>query len=149
MPSGNNKALAKHVENFCSENGFSFTEPRRYVLDIIALSKEPVGAYEILERLGKKLNDPKPPTVYRAIDFLSKHGFIHRIESLNAYVTCNAGHLHSGSQFMICKNCGTVEEVHLCSLPDSLKKAAKAKNFDIHHWNLELHGNCSKCSTKR
>lgn len=115
------------------------------VLKIIAASSKPLGAYEILEELGKVIANPKPPTVYRAIEFWQEQGFIHRIESLNAYVICEAGHRHTGSQFMICDDCGLVIETHLHELPKSLQKSVTEKTFAPSSWNVEIHGRCEKC----
>jgi Fur family zinc uptake transcriptional regulator len=92
-----------------------------------------------------KLNKPKPPTAYRAIEFWQKHGFIHRIESLNAYTACKAGHHHQGSQFMICNDCGHVTEAHSCDIPQPLKDNIENGAFQASHWNLEVHGVCAKC----
>ena len=135
----------KKAQEFCESNGHRWTDPRRYVLQILQSSKRAMTAYEILENLGKYLDKPKPPTAYRAIEFWQAHGFIHRIESLNAYVLCNAEHHHDGSQFMICDGCGDVEEAHLCHLPKGLDDKATATNFKVHHWSVELHGQCDKC----
>lgn len=134
------------AEAFCKQHGHRFTDPRRHVLHIITTSHKPLSAYDILGRLGEMLNNPKPPTAYRAIEFWQKHGFIHRLESLNAYVACQAGHRHAGSQFMICEGCGIVIETHLCHLPQSLEKAATAQNFTPTRWSLELHGQCHNCA---
>lgn len=139
-------SLLKTYDTYCKEAGLRASEPRRYVLEIIAGADKPATAYEILDALGKKIKSPKPPTVYRALESLSEHGFIHRIESLNAYIACGEGHRHQGSQFMICDSCGHVEEIHLCSVPDSLQKQAAAKDFTIKYWNVELHGQCAQCS---
>ena len=95
--------------------------------------------------MGHTLKNPKPPTAYRALDFLVEHGFVHRIESLNAYVSCDVDHKHTGSQFMICDSCDGVEEIYLCALPPKLQKKADGKGFTLHHWNIELHGTCRKC----
>lgn len=137
--------LIQDVAEYCLQKGFRFTEPRQFVLDIIARSKKPIGAYEVLEKLSKKLKNPKPPTAYRAIEFLSAHGFIHRIESLNAYIICQSDHLHKGSQFMICDQCGTVLETHLCDLPEPLVKKTRDAHFYLTRWNVELHGICQTC----
>lgn len=134
------------LEDYCWEKGLRLMDPRRYVFEIITGSAVPLSAYHILEALGKKLRNPKPPTAYRAIDFLAAHKFIHRIESLNAYVTCGAGHHHSGAQFAICDSCGCVTEIHLCSVPESLQKKTAEQNFQVSYWNVELHGTCRKCS---
>ena len=133
------------LKNYCKEHGERFTAPREYVLEIIASASKPLTAYDALEELSKKLDNPKPPTAYRALEFLQEHGFIHRIESLNAYIYCSENHRHHGSQFMICDECGRVEEIHLCHMPEGLSKQAQAKNFHPDFWNLELHGKCGDC----
>lgn len=139
------KSLLKSYDAYCKEARLRASEPRRFVLEIIANAKKPATAYEILDALAKKIKSPKPPTVYRALESLSEHGFIHRIESLNAYIACDESHRHQGSQFMICDGCGRVEEIHLCSAPESLQKQAAAKKFSIEYWNVELHGTCIRC----
>jgi Fur family zinc uptake transcriptional regulator len=139
----------KQAEDYCKANALQFTAPRRAVLKIIAASKKPLGAYEILEKLGKHLDNPKPPTAYRALEFLQTHGLIHRIESLNAYLACHAGHRHSGSQFMICTACDAVIEAHICSLPESLQKKLVETSFNATYWSAEIHGLCAGCQKKR
>ncbi len=139
------KAMRKALETYAVENGHRLTDPRRYTLDIIAGAAKPLTAYDVLDALGEKLDKPKPPTAYRALEFLVEHGFVHRIESLNAYVTCAENHKHKGSQFMICDICGRAEEVHLCHIPEGLSKQASGKGFTLSHWNAELHGRCGKC----
>lgn len=138
--------LVKGVEAYCAENGIRFTEPRRHVLEIIASAKKPIGAYDVLEALGGYLADPKPPTAYRAIEFLSEHGFVHRIESLNAYVICGTDHRHHGSQFLVCDGCGAVIEAHLCQIPRDLAAQAEKQGFSLNRWNAELHGTCKDCA---
>jgi len=140
------KTLLKKFDEYCEGRKLRVTPPRRFTLEIIGSAKQPVTAYEALEQLGGKLDNPKPPTAYRALEFLSRHGFIHRIESLNAYIACGAGHHHQGSQFMICDTCGRVEEAHLCSLPPALKDKAAKEGFALNYWNAELHGVCKNCA---
>ena len=140
-----NKSIEKKALKFCIENKLRLTEPRLEVLKIITFSKKPIKAYEVLEKLGKFINNPKPPTAYRAIDFWQKYNFIHRIESLNAYLSCDADHLHKGSQFLICDDCGGVIESHLCELPHSLKISSEKNAFSPSRWSLEINGLCSQC----
>ena len=138
--------LVKQTEAMCAEKGIRFTEPRRHVLEIIAGARKPMGAYDILEALGQYIDDPKPPTAYRAIEFLQEQDMIHRIESLNAYVLCGSDHRHNGSQFLICDSCGTVVEAHICHVPDDLARRAKDEGFSLKRWDAELHGLCSACA---
>ena len=129
----------------CLSRGLRPTPARVFVYDIIRAARKPLGAYDILAALGRKMPNPKPPTAYRAIEFLQDNGFIHRIESLNAYVVCHADHTHHGSQFMICDDCGKVIETHLCDVPGPLAERAKKEKFTVVKWNAELHGTCADC----
>lgn len=137
--------LSKRVAADCAAAGVRFTEPRQYVLEIIAAAKKPIGAYDILAALSEKIENPKPPTAYRALEFLQEQGLIHCIESLNAYVLCDIDHRHAGSQFMICDECGNVAEAHLCELPQDLAGKTNAAGFRLSSWNAELHGTCKDC----
>jgi len=140
------KQILQSYNKYCEEQSLRASKPREEVLRIIASAKKPQTAYEILDELGKVIKSPKPPTVYRALEALSEHGFIHRIESLNAYIACDENHRHDGSQFMICDDCGGVIETHLCELPQSLRDKALQSTFVPSCWNLEIHGTCEECA---
>ena len=139
------KSSPKTFEEFCQQHGLRVTPPRLSAYKIVRETTKPISAYEVLEQMSKDLKNPKPPTAYRALDFLEQHGFVHRIESLNAYVSCDVNHKHDGSQFMICDSCGNVDEIHLCSLPKTLNEKVANENFTLRHWNVEVHGVCADC----
>lgn len=134
------------IETYCKEHAIRMTQSRREVARIIASSNCAIGAYDILEKLSDVLDNPKPPTVYRAIDFLMENQFIHKVESLNAFIACNTDHRHSGAQFLVCDTCGRVEEAHICSMPASLASSVKKTGFVADSWNLEVHGKCEICA---
>lgn len=131
---------------FCARHKERLTKPRLEVLKIIASSSKPLGAYKTLEKLGEVVQSPKPPTAYRAIEFWQRKGFIHRIESLNAYVICRVGHRHKGGLFMICDDCGAVIETHIRDMPEPLKDSATKNTFTPSNWSIEIHGLCSWCN---
>lgn len=137
--------VIERATNYCSEHHERLTEPRLEVLKILSHSSQPLGAYEILDRLGKVLVSPKPPTVYRAIDFWLEHGFIHRIESLNAYILCHAECRHLGAQFIICDECGFVAESNIFEIPKALKQLTTSHAFTASSCHIELHGLCGSC----
>lgn len=139
------RKLLDELKAYCNEKGQRYTPPRYTTLEVIAASNVPIGAYDIIEQMGKITEKPKPATVYRSIEFLQEHGFIHKIESLNAFVVCHAGHSHEGSQFIVCNDCGTVEEIHLCHLPKDLKAQVDSSGFKMDRWNTEIHGVCQRC----
>jgi Fur family zinc uptake transcriptional regulator len=73
-----------------------------------ARKPQALGAYEIIDRLTDK-SRPAPITIYRALDFLRENGFVHRIESRNAFVACVRD--HGGDDivvFLICERCGAI-----------------------------------------
>ena len=139
-------AWLKNAEKICAAKGITLTDVRALVLGIVANASKPVGAYDILAEMAKVMDNPKPPTAYRAIEFLQAQRLIHRIESLNAYIACHADHQHDGSQFMICDGCGQVAEVHVCHLPRVLADKATAAGFETRRWDIELHGLCRACA---
>jgi len=145
MSSHTTEITLARVEAYCQKHGSRFTIQRKAVLEVISNSTTPLGAYDILEQLRTTLNNPKPPTIYRAISFLEQHHFIHRIESLNAYVMCDTDHRHSGAQFLICDSCSNVTEIHQCTLPKALTEYAKNADFTPSYWISELHGQCKDC----
>lgn len=147
-PTRQNKIL-QQAKQLCSQHKERLTKPRFEVLCILAASPTPLGAYQILEELRKTIKDPKPPTVYRAIEFWRKLGFVHRIESLNAYMVCHAKHLHTGEQFLICDDCGTVIETHICGLPKLMENTAETHTFAPSNWNIEIRGLCRDCQSSQ
>jgi len=133
------------AERICAARGTRFTELRRRILTMIWQGHKAVKAYDLLDQLATEGGSAKPPTVYRALDFLMEEGLVHKIESLNAYVGCpHPGDSHI-SQFLICDNCETVEEVTSEALNKAVAKAAADSGFTINKQTLELHGLCKNC----
>jgi len=101
------KGWVAEVERACASQGLQLTAARRSVLAILGHSRAPLGAYAILDALARQEGKPvAPPTVYRALDFFLDHGFLHKIESRNAYAPCeHVGHDHQGV-LLLCEKCG-------------------------------------------
>ena len=142
------KKAEKLFLEYCTSNNLRITPPRLSAFKIVQSAKKPITAYDVLDLMGKDIKNPKPPTAYRALDFLKAHGFVHRIESLNAYVACRSQRKHMGSQFTICDMCGTVEEIHLDNVPEEISQALKKQDFCMKYWSIEVHGRCAKCREK-
>jgi Fur family zinc uptake transcriptional regulator len=138
-------AIAK-AEKICLERGSRFTNLRRQILEMVWQGHTAVKAYDLLDQLAKQGGSAKPPTVYRALDFLMEEGLVHKIESLNAYVGCVHPEDTHISQFLICDKCETVQEMSSPELDQAVLGAASNANFAIDRQTLELHGLCSNCS---
>jgi Fur family transcriptional regulator, zinc uptake regulator len=142
-------AAIAHAESLCASRAQRLTPIRRQVLEALLASHKPLGAYEIIERLGHDVR-PAPITVYRALDFLRDNGLVHRIESRNAFVACV--HEHGGDDlvvFLICERCGTVGEAPAAGLSEALKASSRAAGFSPKSPLVEIVGICSHCRERR
>ena len=139
-------AAIETAERLCHERGLRFTELRRRVLTLVWDSHKPIGAYEILDKLGIEGRAAAPPTVYRALDFLIEAGLVHRLDSLNAFIGCpDPSRSHTG-QFMICRQCRTVLELHDAEIEAVVAGKAEKLGFTAVHQVLEVQGLCADCS---
>ncbi len=142
-------ALA-YAEAQCAARSQRLTPIRRQVLETLLASHNPLGAYEIIDRMASRKRRPAPITVYRALDFLRENGLVHRIESRNAFVAC--GHNHSGGDlvvFLICERCGAVGEVPGGAVAEALKAASRAAGFAPKNPLIEIVGICAHCRERR
>ena len=129
----------------CKERGVRLTALRRRVLELVWRGHRPVGAYEILNRLGGAGRAAAPPTVYRALDFLLGQGLVHRIESRNAFIGCaDPGASHSG-QFLICDRCGNTLELDDDDIAGSVRRSAEQLGFRVAGQLVEVRGLCPAC----
>lgn len=132
----------------CRSAGLQFTRSRQRSLEILLEHHRAMGAYEILEVLRLEGLGSQPPVAYRALDFLVKNGFAHRIERLNAFIACaHPGSDHSPA-FLICRCCDAVAEAPADPEKGMLGKAARAAGFRIERAVVEAVGVCPNCSEK-
>jgi Fur family zinc uptake transcriptional regulator len=118
-------------------------------LEIVWASHTPVVAYEILDRLRARVKRRvAPPTVYRALDFLLDQHFIHRIESLNAYIGCPQPDARHSGQFLICDDCGEALELDDTAIGNAVMRRARATGFRVERQTIEIHGCCPNCERR-
>lgn len=130
----------------CTERGVQLTAIRQQVLELIWANHHAVKAYDLLERIKPLQSAAKPATIYRALDFLREQGFIHRVESLNAFIGCtDLGTIHE-QLLLICKQCENVEERHADSVMQALAQEFVLAGFTAHHQAIEIHGICATCT---
>ncbi|MCK0198496.1 transcriptional repressor [Ancylobacter sp. 6x-1] len=141
-------ALARAVA-CCEGRGMRLTPLRRRVIGALANSHVPLGAYELVERLGAAGDKPPPMSVYRALDFLVAEGLAHRIESRNAFIAC--GREHGADDvvvFLICERCGATQEVASHAIGRDLAWATRAAGFTPRNPVIEIAGTCARCTAK-
>lgn len=136
------------VEGRFVSDGERMTAPRRRVLELLLTAAEPVKAYDLIARYGTDGQAAKPPTVYRALEFLERQGVVHRIASISAYVACTADSgpdaLTHAAAFLICDCCGATAEVPVVNL-DAVSQAAIKAGYSVERTTIEGHGRCAAC----
>ena len=140
------KELLAQAEKLCAQRNVRLTPQRLEVLRLMRLQQGAISAYDLLDLLRESEPQAKPPTVYRALDFLLEQGFVHKVESTNSYVLC---HLfdqptHTSAMF-ICDRCGVVKEECAEGVEDIMHTLAARMGFALRHNVIEAHGLCSAC----
>ncbi len=133
------------IEASCTERGLSLTPLRKRVLELLLEAGGPVKAYDLLAAL-KPDGGAQPPTVYRALDFLTKAGLAHKVEALNSYTACSHGdhadqHADDTAALFICGACGSVEERHV----PKVSGEGAPDGFTLERSVIEHYGRCADC----
>ena len=108
----------------CDARGLKLTAMRRRVLELIAA----------------------PTQVYRALDFLVENGFVHKLESINAFTSCHHPAERHTVPFFICSRCGGATEFCDSKVAEMLVAHAAKLGFTAQAQTLEVHGVCARCT---
>lgn len=136
-----------HAERTCRESGLRLTPIRRKVLHALVASDTPRGAYDLAEQLAQETGRRLAPiTVYRALDFLVANGFVHRIESRNAFVASAQAPGGGRCLLMVCEQCGRVVEGRADAVTQALDLAAARAGFVVAGRALEVTVRCGTCA---
>jgi Fur family zinc uptake transcriptional regulator len=142
----NANAVQIRAHAYAVSKGTPFTPMRQRVLALLASSGKPMAAYEI----AKNLSDERKVSavlIYRALEFLQEAGCVHRLASRSAFFACD--HLHGKGEaavFMVCNQCGAVQEAASDLVGRGLRGVARATGFTPRHPIVELEGECARCA---
>jgi Fur family zinc uptake transcriptional regulator len=140
--------LARAID-ICKSKNVRFTPVRQQVFTLMAEQKGAISAYDLLEKLQAFDSKAKPPTIYRALEFLLENHFIHRIESLNAYLMCCHLGCEHPMQLLICDMCQQIIELSDPNIDEAFSLKASQFGFKITNKVLEAHGVCDSCFYKQ
>ncbi len=140
--------LLARAQAHCDSLGLRLTPVRRRTLEILLVEHRALGAYDVLALLAAEGLGSQPPVAYRALDFLVKAGFAHKIEALNAYTACVHPGLDHTPAFLICRTCETVAEADTALTKGRLGDAARAAGFTIERTVVEATGLCPDCADR-
>lgn len=120
--------------------GIRVTGLRRDVLHVLHHAKQPIGAYDLFDKLNSAGKASAPPAIYRVLDFLVEQGLAHKLQSLSAYAACCAAPRPHQAFFLICQSCGDV-----CELEGQPIDPAMLNGFLVEDMVVEAKGICRSC----
>jgi Fe2+/Zn2+ uptake regulation proteins len=134
------------TNNLKMHQEYNLSKNQKIIFDLIHSSAEPLKAYSILSSVQKK-GIKAPLQVYRALDKLVKIGKIHKIESRNAFISCqhSSCQITKATAFLICESCEKISEISNAKLSKYLINFAAAMGIKYSKYNLEFFGSCKKC----
>lgn len=133
--------LLARAKQLADDKGERFTPLRAHIYELVCQQKGTVKAYDLLDRLQPEHGSPKPPTIYRALEFLSRLGLVHRVEALNAFIACDGTHEGHLAEFFVCETCESVEERHAHD-----HNICRPEGFRISRSVVEHYGQCQMCA---
>jgi len=129
--------------------GYKVTKPRRQVLEVLEGTQKPVSPYDIQRLLGKQGKYLNHVTIYRVLDLLCGLNLAHKVLSKGGFVGCSLGKTGGCHRFVVCRQCGVIEEFADEELCQEEGKFAASFGFHTEFHLSESCGLCSKCYRKQ
>lgn len=141
----------RQAEELCQQKQLRLTELRKQVLSLVWQTHKPIGAYAIMELLQAASSRQRvaPPTVYRTLDFLVEHGFVHKVRTLNAFIGCSNPQHKQCDALLICTVCGYTEELPNNTIQQTIRLSASKQGFSVEEQILEIAGCCAYCKPNK
>ncbi len=133
--------------------GFRQTRPRRLVLDVLDAALQPLSPYEIAEAIRATGEKGDVVSVYRILQTLEENDLAHKVLSTGKFRKCHLAPEHDCQRHqlqhchhnLVCRHCGSIEEVH-CPGMDLIEQVLTAQSrFRIEQHQLEFLGLCEPC----
>lgn len=133
----------------CAARGLAFTPIRQRVLQLLLEHPKGLKAYDLLDLIRAEQPGATPPTVYRALDFLTEHHLAHKIERNASFVACTMDNHIEASLFLVCPNCGGITEVQDRSIMQALSRSLSAAGHQLDNPEIEISARCPACVEAR
>ncbi len=136
-------------------HGFRLTHPRRIILEVLESEAEYLSAEEIYRSVVDRAGDGIGlATVYRTLQLLEEHGFLHKLESgegRSRYKLAVGEEEHNRKVF-ICRRCrktilgGPLTEKEQNVFQEAEAQKRHEHGFRVQSRVMQFFGLCSECS---
>lgn len=143
-------AIVERARSMAKQSGRRFTTIREHVYVSLLRAERPMKAYDIIDTLDG-VGAQKPPTVYRALEWLIEMGLVRRIATVSKFVAAPLDSSPHSIAYLLCRRCGQAEVIDIGAAGQSLRATAKAKGFQEDETVIELMGLCEadRCSDRQ
>ncbi len=116
------------------------------VLNILQKNKQPLTAYEILNKF-QKFKKIQPMSVYRSLKNLLTQKKIHKSNQNKKFFLCNENHNHNHNPILvICKDCGKTEELEVNIINKLFSNLKTKAHFQFKNFQMEVSSTCRACN---
>ena len=130
----------------CREKGMRRTHAMESVLQVLLEADRPLTAGEIVESPNLK-GQCDPATVYRLLLRLEEHGILRKLGLHDRAAHFTIRHAHTHDDYIICKRCGTIEELEMeCPVEALEAEISRKSGYTSLDHELEFFGVCPKCT---
>lgn len=127
------------------ERGLRITRGRRLVLDALGRAERPLSPYALHDQLAREGCAVDTVSIYRTLETLEENGLAHRVAFSGGYLPCRLEDHPGCHHHLICRACGTVQEVDCPGMAAVERGAAAESRFRIERHLVEFVGLCPAC----
>lgn len=118
-------------------------------MELLLLRGGSAKAYDLQEDMQARHGRVAPTTIYRALDFLIEMHLVHRVDSLNTFVICNASGDEHHILLIVCVSCQEVTELQDETAYRAMSRHLAATGLEFQETSIEIKGVCKSCQTLR
>jgi Fe2+ or Zn2+ uptake regulation protein len=137
--------MAQDSIRILQAQGYKATRTRKLVLQVLEETERPLSPYDIQGILRTRAKYLNHVTIYRILDLLCRLNLAHKMLSGGGFVKCNLDAAEGCHRFMICHDCGAIQEFADEGLCRGENEFARNLGFHTEHHLSEFSGLCSHC----
>lgn len=138
-------SFVEHSIAVLRSGGYKVTKPRRQVLQVVAEANGPVSPYDIGKMMADRGEHLDHVTIYRVLNLLISLNLVHKVLSRGGFVKCELPGASGCHRFLLCRNCGVLQEFSDEALCRQESSIAQGFGFRAEHHLTECYGLCREC----
>lgn len=139
-------------------HGFRLTMPRRIIVEALEAEDDYLSAEELYQRVRERGGERIGlATVYRTLQLLEEHGFVHRLDSGEgrSRYKLAAGEEEYNRKVFVCRSCrrsfpaGVMSEEELSAFAAEEERMRREYGFRVGSRVMQFFGTCGACEAQR